>query len=822
MFAIVLASLMAAPAEGIEVRAAMHAVTQGSKPATAAFLVVNRSDRTTEGEVRFRCDAGTVQPESARVRLGPKGWLPVIARCTLNGDADAGSVTASIGQSSVAVSVIRGLDLTALPWRRTFVPREAPAATHLADPALDDSGWPVLRVPALWGDNRYAWCRVRFNVPEDWRGKPVRLYMGAVDDNDVTYLNGSEIGRTNGWDTPRTYDLPQDRIRWGAENVITVMVDNPTFGGGLHKGPMLILTGHTPPTASPAQQPPPARRPPPGRVGTPKPLRPMSVVDGILRYPDGSEVALWGVNIYPQSWHQFENMKKLGVDMRATVMTDLDHLQQMGVEAIRIHVFDREISDGKGNILDNEHLALLDLVIAECSRRGIYLYFTPIAWWGGPNENRESFSAQTSKPGMMFVESSMEASARYLQQFLNRTNRYTGRAVKDEPCLCVIEVMNEPAYFLYGDIEGEAYVAQGESATVLSRDRAELRRQWEEWLRSIEAEPSSQLYPLFRYDQMRRYVRRMIEAIRSTGARQPIAISYFGANGDDIAQAIADSECDAVTFSNYPGGWERVNDGRNLLHAAAPMAVDPRLSGKARVAYEFDTPATNVSCYLFPALAAHFRSGEVQIACQFQYDSVSTARWNTDWSAHWLNWLYTPTKAVSFMIGGHTFRSLPRAVTYDVGDWRAPTRSLRVGGMASSFELNNSVFVSADTAMYARSPAGMPTMDWPAQPKKIVGTGSSRYVEYGGTGAYAVERIAASRLRLTLNPDVRLVGNSLVGSFDAPVAELERSRHQFRIRLPGWERARCTGKGGVQKEVPGGGWLLKPGVYEITKLKGEG
>ncbi len=826
MLVLFLASLLPAPSAAIEVRAAMRLVTQGAGPATVAVLAVNRSNASSDAEVRFRFDAGTVEPQSQAIHLGPHEWRPVIARCTLRDAADAGTVQASVGGAGVSVDVVRGIDLTSLEWRRAFAPREAPAATHLADPSLDDSGWPILRVPALWGDNRHAWCRVRFTVPEEWRGKPVRLYMGAVDDNDVTYLNGSEIGRTNGWDTSRTYDLPQDRIRWGAENVITVMVDNPTFGGGLHKGPILVLAGDAPtePRAK-GQEPraesqePRAKRPPPGRVGKPRPLRPMVVKDGVLRYGDGSEVALWGVNIYPQSWYQFDTMKKLGVDMRATVIADFDHLQQMGVEAIRIHVFDREISDGSGNILDNEHLELLDLVISECSRRGIYLYFTPIAWWGGPNENKASFSAQTSKPGMMFVPSAVDAAARYLAQFLNRKNRFTDRAVKDEPSLCVLEVMNEPTYFLYGDLAGEAYVAQGEPADVLNRDRAVLRRQWEDWLISIKSEPSSELFPLFRYDQMRRYIRRMVEAIRSTGAKQPIAISYFGVNGDDIAQAIADSECDAVTFSNYPGGWERVNDGRNLLYAAAPMDVDSRLVGKARLAYEFDTPATNVSCYMFPALAAHFRSGEVQIACQFQYDSVSTARWNTDWNAHWLNWLYTPTKAVSFMIGGQAFRSLPRGVSFDVGDWRKSAGSLKIGGMAVSFDLNNSVFVSPGTAMYARSPAAMSDVDWPAEPTRIVGTGTSRYVEYGGTGAYVLERTGPNRMRLTLNPDARLVGNSLVGSLDAPVAELENSQHPFRIKLQGWERARCSGKGGVEKEVHAGGWLLKPGVYEIVRSR---
>jgi hypothetical protein len=781
-------------------------------------MVVNPTETPLTAEVRFACDAGAVTPPTIAVSLAGRGWHPVIARCALAADADMATVRAMVGASQASAKVLRGIDLSALTWRQSFAPREAPPALHLADPATDDGGWPVLRVPSTWGDNRYAWCRVHVRIPSDWRGRTLHLRIAAVDDNDITYLNGFEIGRTNGWDTPRNYALPPEHVRWGADNVITVMVDNPTYGGGLYKGPILLTAGDAVPEPATEAAQTQVSRPVAGPVGAPKPLRPMHVQDGVLRYPDGSEVALWGVNIYPQSWHQFDSMTRLGVDMKATIVTDFDHLEQMGVEAIRIHVFDREISDADGNILDNEHLDLLDFVVAQCSRRGIYMYFTPIAWWGGPNENRESFSARTSKPGMMFVPEARAGAAAYLKHFLTRKNRYTGRAYKDEPSLCVLEVMNEPAYFLYGDLVASGYEPQGEPAEVLARDRQTLRTQWTEWLASIGAEDTPELFPLFRYDQMRRYIREMVAAIRSAGARQPVAISFFGVNGDDIAQAIADSECDAVTFSNYPGGWERVNDGRNLLYTAAPLKVDPRLAGKARLAYEFDTPATNVSCYMFPALAAHFRAGEVQIACQFQYDSISTARWNTDWNAHWLNWHYTPAKAVSYMIGGATFRSLPRGIAFDVGDWRKPATSLRIGDMFTSFALNNSALVTPEMVLYARSPGSIPDLKWPRLPARIVGTGSSRYVTYGGTGAYELRRIGPDRMTLRINPDARLVGNSLAGSFDAPVAELEANLHYFQLRLPGWEGARCKRTGETQPQpYVAGGWLLRPGAYEITR-----
>jgi hypothetical protein len=535
------------------------------------------------------------------------------------------------------------------------------------------------------------------------------------------------------------------------------------------------------------------------------------VQDGVLRYPDGSEVCLWGVNTYPQSWYQFDNMKKLGVDMRATLRTDLDHLQKMGVEAIRIHVFDREISDKDGNLVRNEHLDLLDELAAECSRRGIYLYLTPIAWWGGPNQRADAFSTLTSKPGMMFVPGSVAASANYLRNFLNHRIASTGRALKDEPCLCLLEVMNEPTYFVYGDLRDAVYAPQGETPEVLARDHREFLAQWQAWLRTNGLDDSPVYFPLFRYQWMSAYIRTMVRAIRSTGATQPVAISYFGQNGDDIVQAIADSECDAITVSAYPGGWERVNDGVNLISAVTPTVIPPALSRKARLAYEFDTPATNVSAYLYPVIAAMFRNADVQVACQFQYDSVSTAKWNTDWNAHWLNWLYTPNKAASYMVGRETFHATPRGAPY-----RPAGDEMRFGAALASFRRNLSLFATPDLVIHSRSVPSDIASSLPADPKRIVGVGLSPYVAYGGTGLYTLDR-RGDTIALTINPDQRLIGNSLLSGLNSPAAELERNAHLFRLKLPGWERARCVGGDGKEAQRTADGWVVVPGTYRIHR-----
>ena len=83
--------------------------------------------------------------------------------------------------------------------------------------------------------------------------------------------------------------------------------------------------------------------------------------EGILRWRDDrSEVALFGVNYYAPFTVDHEGLRLLGEDHRLTMDRDVAHFVRLGLDAIRLHVFDRQISDKRGNLLKNEHLDLFD------------------------------------------------------------------------------------------------------------------------------------------------------------------------------------------------------------------------------------------------------------------------------------------------------------------------------------------------------------------------------------------------------------------------------------------------------------------------------
>lgn len=781
--------------------------------AVVPVLLANRGDTTAEVAPQAGASHADIVAHWPH-RLAPHDWEVVMVQVRLHQDAAQALITVRAGGSETVLSVARAVDLSQLTWRRRFAPVFGGSDPHPASLDIDDSGWEPIRTGAIWERQDDAWCRVAFTIPAEWRRHTIRVVMGAVDDNDETYINGVAIGKTTGWDVPRDYVIPPELVRWGDTNVLTVRVINHNAGGGLWRDPYLITCGDNAPvmahTSSATVQ-----RPPAGPTGPALPFRPMRVVDGVLRYPDGREVALWGSNTYHMSWYQYRNMKRLGVDFHRAIDTDLDHMKRMGVQVVRIHVFDREITQRDGSIVDNHHLELLDYVSAGCAKRGLYLYLTPIAWWPSPQQRADAFAGKYSKPGFMCVPETRQAAARYLTQFLTRRNRYTGKPYGQEPHLCLLEVMNEPAYYVYGDLTGTVYDFQlhGDTEENVNRDRQTLRDEWSAWLqhRSLPDTPAN--FSLFRYEQMRRYIREMVGVIRATGATQPIAISYFGVNGADITQAIADSECDAVTLSAYPAGWSRINDGENLLRFAESLQLPAALVHKARIAYEFDNCASNTGGYMYPALAAHFRSAGVQVACQFQYDSYSTARWNLDWDNHWLNLYYTPVKAAAFTAGGAAFRAIPRETQYP-----APKAELTAGPMAASFTHNNSLTVLPDAVYHARSLDDWRPLPLPAHPRLVTGTGVSPWVECHGGGVYRLERIRSNEYWFRINPYAELIGNSLRGRQEHEVARLRW--RPIPVRFP-WLRGRWVlrpvGSGSVPVQVTPASWLCEPGEYALVR-----
>ena len=74
-------------------------------------------------------------------------------------------------------------------------------AEGLAAPDTDDSAWDIMELPALWESaglkvDGVMWCRREVEIPGGWQGRDLVLSLGGVDDADVAYFAGVEVGST--------------------------------------------------------------------------------------------------------------------------------------------------------------------------------------------------------------------------------------------------------------------------------------------------------------------------------------------------------------------------------------------------------------------------------------------------------------------------------------------------------------------------------------------------------------------------------------------------------------------------------------------------
>jgi hypothetical protein len=494
--------------------------------------------------------------------------------------------------------------------------------------------------------------------------------------------------------------------------------------------------------------------------------------DGIVRWQDtNQEVALFGVNYCLPSGYGYRAIQYAGADHKQVIDADMAHLARMGLDAIRLSFWgDWENSDKEGNLVDNVHLDLLDYVIDQASKRGIYMLLTPIVLyspvWPEPEELNtcQGFPRFYPKSEMGTNPAAIAAQQKYLSGIMNHVNRYTKLAYKDDPAIVFVEPVNEPYHH-------------------------------------PEKNPVE-------------YMNSLVKAIRDTGCKKPI---FFNVSQDmSIAPAIRDSQVDGATFGWYPSG---LVNGSSLQTNFLPRVdeyrpmFDPALKGKAKLVYEFDG-ADIPGAYLYPAIARTYRSAGIQFAAMFSYDPLAIASQNLEYQTHFLNLLYTPNKAVSLMIAAEAFRILPRSQSY--GQYPENTK---FGPVRVSYAENLSELVTEEKFLYSNT-----TKTAPAKPEKlkhIAGCGSSPLVFYEGTGAYFLDQIEPGFWQLEIYPDAVWVRDTFgKPSRGREVSRLIWRQHKMNIALPdlGTDFVVNNAKDGVLVAQDKKGQIsIAPGQYQLTR-----
>jgi hypothetical protein len=447
----------------------------------------------------------------------------------------------------------------------------------------------------------------------------------------------------------------------------------------------------------------------------------------VWRWQDtDEEVCLFGVNAYVPFSIDHAALQQAGIDHEDTIRQSVREFVRLGLDCMRLHCWDRQISDREGNLVQNRHLDLLDRLVAECRSHGVYVVLTPIAWWNAPEPGGFSdlFSMQemTTRPDAWVLQQT------YLAQFLRHVNPYTGLSFAEDPAVVAIELINEP------------------------------------------------LYPTGTTDAaVTAYINALVSAVRGAGCAKPV---FYNGWGERHGAAAAAADLDGVTFGWYPTGLVngRVLTGNYLpLVRDYPDMRDPVLRSHAKMVYEFDAADVDSPC-MYPAMARAFRAGGAQVANQFQYDLTPLAAVNSNWQTHYLNLFHTPGKALGFAIAARVFRETPRE------DWVPEyPESVRMGQARVSHEQGLAEYVS-DTVLLYTGTTSTP-VPLPERLERVWGRGRSEVARFDGTGAYFLDRVEPGVWRLQVFPDAVRVADAYTGG-SGEKTRLLSVTHPFTVRLP--------------------------------------
>jgi len=494
---------------------------------------------------------------------------------------------------------------------------------------------------------------------------------------------------------------------------------------------------------------------------------------GVLRYSQTQEeAAFFGVNYSPPFAHSFRAINRLGKNHKKVIDQDAYHFARLGFDGFRIHVWDTEISDSLGHLVNNEHLDLLDYMLAKFKQRGIKVILTPITFYDNgypePPTETNGFANYISKEEAPQNPEYWPVIKRFLNEFLHHKNPYTGLTYREDPNIIATEIINEPSHG--GD-----------------------------------------------QDSLTEYINMLADHIRENGWEKPIF--YNIAQNPPMADGVMNADIDGTSFQWYPGGLvggEAIP--KNYLpyidEYRIPFRDEEAFQSKAQMVYEFDS-ADFLGSYAYPAMARSFREAGFQWATQFAYDPMAMGHVNTDYRTHYLNMAYTPSKAVSMKIASAAFHRLPRNGDFGRYPQNNTFGDFRVSHQEDLSELN------ADTAFFYSNDTDAEPVN-PSALKHVAGVGNSAVVSYEGTGAYFMDKVQDGVWRLEVMPDVAHIKDPFATvALDKRLTWIDWNEHQMSINLPNlgdaFQVQGVNSNNDRMEATSNGAFTISPGSYLLYR-----
>jgi len=578
---------------------------------------------------------------------------------------------------------------------------------------------------------------------------------------------------------------------------------------------------------------------------------PFQVRSGLIYDAAGSVVRLFGVNYYAPFNHNFYNIAELGKDHYRAVDEDFRHFRELGVRFLRIHLYDREITDPEGNLVENANLDVLDYVLKKSEEQGIYLMMTPIVWWNTVSTQLAAeqdyaywycgsrpgfgFSNFYSKDSLLWNDDALECQKRYFRTLFDHRNRWTGKRFCEHRQIVAVEPFNEPDYVQPWLVDTDT-TPDGMGYRVFSQGR--LRRQLREnFHRFKQSHPEitdrKTLFDAFNFRNLSRYLAELmgiVDEYFSDRVLKTSFVSYGGNVSPELDQLLKKHRIGAISFGTYlnAAGFDAVNtDMVNHLPMAEKWLESVRRechSDLAKVVYEFDATGTQ-NGYPLAAIGAAYRDFGVQMAAYFTYTPAAVAAWNPGWLVHYLNLEHTPSKAAGFAAAAALFhRETPPGLVMEPERWSGEGYAIERKGDRVIYADREFFCYSTDTEISAPDTETL---------RKIFGRGRSPLASCSGTGCYVLEKESDSVWVLHLHPaqkyltdpqrgrQFRHMANRWISCLtEPPVSQLREDMLEFRFMLAPWRK--ITPFGNDEAEIPlldECSARLAPGDYRIVLSK---
>ncbi|MRT93007.1 membrane or secreted protein [Ancylomarina sp. 16SWW S1-10-2] len=321
---------------------------------------------------------------------------------------------------------------------------------------------------------------------------------------------------------------------------------------------------------------------------------------GMMRYTKtNEEICAFAIN-YAVPFSYWDWRAPIGADYEKAIDEDVYHIARLGVDAYRIHIWNKDISDDAGNLVYNKHFRLFDYLLFKLKERNIKIFITPM------------YSANVTDT------TQWAAQQNYLSQLVSHVNPYTGLAYKDDSDIIAMAIANEPRHWKAPEL-----VTPYINTMVKAMREGGFKN------------------PIF-YNMTT--TSSCIDAVLASNI-QGGTFQWYPSG---------------LTANHNQKG----NFLPNVDKYYIPFKDKLKASKKAKFVYEFSPADIGASSHIYPAMARSFREAGFQFAAYFAYDPMHAAYCNVTYRTHFMNLAYTPKKAIGLLIASEAFHAIPLGKSY--------------------------------------------------------------------------------------------------------------------------------------------------------------